>query len=322
MKYILILPFLIILLSSAMLNADTIYLKDGQESKGVVVEDYQDRIMLSTEKGEAAYFKKDIEKISYDTKEDNLVKLGAMYKDKGDYKTALYYYEVANKVNPNMKEAKEGISLVTNMIFREKQTVLEAQVQLKQDTEEKMGRPAIQETAPSMNIKAKELQEKTGILLKELNSEIVVDRVVNNSPAAEAGVKKDDIIVAVWGKLVKYMQLSDVYELLLNNTASELKITVKQEITLPVKKGFLFNGAENMIGGRLKIEFEGLTVDLIKESGPLYKAGVLKGNAITKINSFPTRYMPLESAYRLIEETKDNVLNLEIQKELLLWKKG
>ena len=58
---------------------DTVYLNDGKEKKGIVVEDYTDRIVLSTYEGEKTLFKKNISKVVYDLTEQNLVKLGDKY---------------------------------------------------------------------------------------------------------------------------------------------------------------------------------------------------------------------------------------------------
>ena len=322
MKYIVPLPFFLLLLCRA-LNADTIYLKEGQETKGVVVEDYHDRIMLSTESGETCYLKKDIEKIKYDTPEDNLVKIGAMYKDKGDYKTALYYYDAAYKLNPSMKEAQDGTLLLINLITQKRESDLEAQVNLKQDTEEKMGKVIAEEISPpSSAIKAKELQAKVGLSIKTLNSEIVVDKVLKNSPADTAGLKEKDVIISIWGKLLRYMQLKDVYNLFLGNTVSELKIMVARDIALTVRKNRIFRGAEDMIGGKLSMEFEGLTIKRVVPAGSLEKAGILEGDMVTKIRGYSTRYISIEAAYKLIEETKGNALKFEIQREFVVWKRG
>lgn len=326
MKQLLILPFFLLLIYATVVDADTIYLKDGQELKGVVVEDYNDRIILSTEKGETSFLKKDIEKISYEIPEENLVKLGAFYKDKGDYKRALYYYEVAYKLNPNMNEARDGVSLLSNMIFRKRESDLEKQVVLRQDIEEKMGKSATEEnTAQALDIaagKAKELKAHVGISIESVGPHIKVSKVLKGSPADEAGVREGDSIISIWGKLIKYMQPKDIYDLFLNSEVSEIRITGSRDISLILGKNHLLGGAEERVGARLKVELEGLTVDQITLGGPVDKAGILKGDRITKISNSSTRYMPFESACKLIEGTKGDSINLEIQREFIIWKKG
>jgi len=317
-----ILPFFLLVLCTV-LNADIMYLKNGQEVKGVIVEDYHDRVVLSAEKGESYYLKNQIEKIRYDTPEANLVKMGQIYKDKGEYKAALYYYRAAHKINPDMKEAQDGTILLTNLILQTREQDLEAQIAIKQDTEEKMGKVTGKKNlSVSLGIRAEELQRRLGISIRVIDSQVKVDKVFKKSVAYEAGIKKGDTIISVWGKLVRYMQLEDVYTLLLSGTINELKMVIARKAPLVLNEKRIFRGAEEMIGGRLRTKFRGLMVISILEAGPLKKAGIIEGDLLIKIGESPTRYMPLESAYKLIEETKKGLLNLEIQREFAIWKRG
>lgn len=322
MKYGLILP-LFLLSICEVLCADTILLKDGQGLKGVVVEDYHDRVVFSTEKGEICLLKNDIEKIAYDITEENLVKLGAFYKDKGDYKLALYYYEAAYKLNPNMKEAQEGTLLVTNTMFRKGESDLEKEVTLRQDTEEKMGRPASKETKEPepQAAEVKGLSDTVGISIENIGQAIKVNKVLRKSPADEAGIKEGDVIISIWGKLIKYTPLKDVYGLFLNNNISEFRVTVSRDKSIVLRRNHIFGSAEDMIGARLTMEFEGLVVSELKPGGPLESAGVLKGDRIARLAGNPTRYMPLATVYKLIEDINGNSLDLEIQREIIFWKR-
>ncbi|NQU74292.1 MAG: PDZ domain-containing protein, partial [Candidatus Omnitrophica bacterium] len=263
------------------------------------------------------------EKIRYDTPEANLVKMGQIYKDKGEYKAALYYYKAAHKINPDMKEAQDGTILLTNLILQTREQDLEAQIAIKQDTEEKMGKVTGKKNlSVSLGIRAEELQRRLGISIRVIDSQVKVDKVFKKSVAYEAGIKKGDTIISVWGKLVRYMQLEDVYTLLLSGTINELKMVIARKAPLVLNEKRIFRGAEEMIGGRLRTKFRGLMVISILEAGPLKKAGIIEGDLLIKIGESPTRYMPLESAYKLIEETKKGLLNLEIQRELAIWKRG
>ena len=85
MRYSIFLPFFLLLSASGFLYADTIFLKDGQELKGIVVEDYHDRIVLSTEKGEATHLKNDIEKIRQELTTKNLRNISSIMDIQGQY---------------------------------------------------------------------------------------------------------------------------------------------------------------------------------------------------------------------------------------------
>jgi len=324
MTYLTFLP-LIFLLLCRVVSADTISLKDGQEFKGVVVEDYHDRIVVSTENGEGGFLKKDIERITYDDIAENFVRLGAFYRDKGDYKLALYYYEAAYKINPDMKQAQEGTLLVTNMLLRKRESDLENQVALRQDTEDNMGKALVEgEAWTEQDIthkKADKLWKSTGLALVQEGPYTKISRVLKRSPAADVGIKAGDVIVSIWGKLIKYMQLSDVYRLFLESKVSEVRITIERSAKITLGKKRFFAGGEDLIGGRLIVEFEGLTAGEVVPGGALDAAGILKGDIITHLGHSVTRYMSLESAYKLIEGSRNKIMNLEMQRELIFWKR-
>jgi len=90
--------------------ADAIYLKDGKEVKGIVVEEYADRVVISTYEGEQMLPKSDIDNIEYDFVEQNLVKLGDRYKERHEFEKAYFYYEKAIKTNPDYKVARERMN--------------------------------------------------------------------------------------------------------------------------------------------------------------------------------------------------------------------
>ncbi len=88
--------------------ADTILLKNEKEIKGLVVERYADRIILSTEKGEIPILLSGIKKIDYDDAEQNFMQVGRAYEAENKYGEALAYYEKALEANPNFEEAKKA----------------------------------------------------------------------------------------------------------------------------------------------------------------------------------------------------------------------
>ncbi len=322
MKYALVLPF-VLALTCRILCADTILLRDGQELKGVIVEDYHDRAVISTEKGEIGVVKSNIDKISYDNADENLVKLGAFYKDKGDYKLALYYYESARRINPDLKEAREGSLLVTNMMMNKKEADVAQDIAMRQDMEENMEKPppAEQLEINALRKGADELWSTAGIALEKAGPDVKVAKVMDKSPAYKAGMRPRDTIVSIWGKLIKYMPLENVYDLFLSSKASEIRVAIAMEESVAIKGKFLFGGAEDMIGARLSMELDGLIISDVKPAGPFDNAGILKDDRITKINAASTRYMPLESVYKMIENIKGKTLDLEIQREITLWRK-
>ena len=83
-----IIIFIIIIFLSTTLYADTVILKNRTKVKGLVVDEYVDRIALSTVEGERDVFRKDIDSVEYDTPEQNFMQLGRAYDLKGWYDKA------------------------------------------------------------------------------------------------------------------------------------------------------------------------------------------------------------------------------------------
>ncbi|MDP8292712.1 MAG: hypothetical protein P9M04_02745, partial [Candidatus Orphnella occulta] len=77
LKYLILIVCFVFPFKSA--EADTVCLKDGGQVQGIVVENYQQSIVLSTINGEKRFDKVDVKDILYDKKEQNLVKLGDYY---------------------------------------------------------------------------------------------------------------------------------------------------------------------------------------------------------------------------------------------------
>lgn len=321
MRHVVILPVFFLLICT-LLRADTIYLKDGHERKGVVVEDYHDRIVLSTEGGEVSIARDSIVQIGYDHAEENLAKLGEQYKDKGDYRTALYYYEAAAKLNPDFKVAREGALFVSNLLYSEHESDLEMQVQLRQDTEEKMGRVLDEDLhVPDLSEKRERIYKGLGLSLDMVDQSFRVVRVVRRSSAERAGLRPGDRIVSVWGKLITYMRPGDAYRLFLDENMKEVRMVFARDCAIPLRKKRFLRGTGYVLGGRLTMELEGLTVGHTEPAGPLAKAGLVQADRITEIAGSSTRYMPLTSVYNIIGQKSGNPVAVEIEREISLWRK-
>ena len=76
MKIKIVLIFLGLIFIPTVIYADTIIMKDRTRMKGLVVDEYVDRVSLSTIDGEKYVFRKDIDRIEYDTPEQNFMQMG------------------------------------------------------------------------------------------------------------------------------------------------------------------------------------------------------------------------------------------------------
>jgi len=297
-------------------------MKDGKELKGIVVEDYRDRITLSTIDGEIQILKQDMQEISYDSEEDNLIKLAEQAQGRHNYAKAYACYEKALKANPNSKAAKDGTVALQGYLYRKEEVNKEYDVKRRQEFESSGTVPgaAVADEA-SLKESVEKLNSSLGIKIAMKDSFPEITAVKKGSAASEAGVKRGDILAAVWGRLTGYMTLKDVTDLLLEKPSVEIKLTIERTVTVDVRRKLIAGPPIDLIGASLAMEFDGLTIADVKEAGPSARAGLEKEDLIVAIDGRPTRYMPLPKAEDLIKGSKGESVSLTVRRQLLIWRK-
>lgn len=299
----------------APLYADTIYTEDGKELKGIVVEDYRDRVVLSTADGEITMLKSNIRELYFDSEEDNLIKLAEQSRERKDYLKAFVYYDKVLKLDPKSKAAMDGIVFLQGYLFRKEQVQKEDDIKRREAIENYGAALPIASSEEEREKKAAEnLKKSIGITLIAGSGFPVIDSVRPKSPAAEAGIKKADVLIAVWARLTGYLSLAEVMDMLLDKPSLELKVTIERVFDVGLDAG-------NITGASLSMEFDGLTVGKVKEDSPAFRAGIKKGDLITAINGQSTRYMPLNKAQELVKRSKEKYVKFSIRRETLIWRK-
>jgi len=304
--------------------ADTIYTNEGQEIRGIVVEDYRDRVVISTADGEIATLKSDIRQLYYDSEADNLIKLAEQSKERGDMLKAFAYYDMALRVDPNSKPAKDGIIFLQGYLFRKEQVKKEDEVRRQEEFENFGAAKIAEEKSVEEKIRDMEvdMRRSLGIKLGAKDGGQVIENVRTDSPAGEAGARRNDMIVAVWGRLTGYMPLEEVMKILLEKPSLEVKCTIEREVVVfPDTRRTILSSLKDMIGATFNMQFDGLTVSDVVDGSPASKAGLLKGDLVTAIDNRPTRYMPLKNAVSLMRNTRNNYMLLKIRRELLIWRR-
>lgn len=305
-------------------NADTIYTEDGRETRGIVVEDYKDRVVMSTADGEVSVLKSDIRQLYYDSEADNLIKLAEQARERGDMIKAFAYYDMAYKYDPNSKAAKDGIVFLQGYLFRKEQVKKEDEIK-KQEEFENYGVAKIEEEkSPSEKIKEStdKLREVLGITLSIDNSIPVVDSVSIKSPAYEAGIIKGDAIVSIWGRLCGYMPLEDIVSTLLEKPSVEIKCGIERTVAVQLNPDRnMLSSLKDITGSLFRMEFDGLTISEVREGGPAFEAGLIKSDLIVAIDGKSTRYLPLKTAISMMHNTKNNTITFRIRRGLLIWRK-
>ena len=311
---------LFIFLFGTFAAADTIHTKAGKEMRGVVVEYYRDRVVLATADGEVTVMKSDIRELVFDSEETNFIKIAEQALDGKRYLKAAGYYSKALKINPNSKEAKDGLLFLQLHLYDKEQLQKESDIRRKSDIDWD-GSSIIREGNESDELKMsrKKLRKALGLVLGGDGNALIVKGVVPDSAAYSAGIRRNDIIAAIWGRLTGYMSVREAIDCLLKEASSEIRCTIERTVNIAViPDRNAFSGTEDIIGASFIMEFDGLTVSNVKESGPARKAGLEKGDLIITIDNNPTRYMPLAKAIESIKNASEGI-KMTLRRDTVIW---
>jgi membrane-associated protease RseP (regulator of RpoE activity) len=300
--------------------ADTILMRNNEQIKGVVVEEYKDRIILSTVDGEREILRDQIRKIIFEFEEQNLTSLGDFYKDRGLFRKAYYYYSKALELNPDYKRAKEGLNYAGTHIQQTGRIKKLSHIQrLNQQAKWEKGTSAPSELSDSENME-KQIKSNLGISLKNVKESFEVSGVVLGSPASKAGIHKGDIILAVWGGSISYMSPNEVMEKLATPGVMDIQMTFSRSMV--VKLPNLSRGYDDLFGAKLSFsEMDGLIVEVVHNGSATARAGLKKDDAVIELQGQSTRYMSMQDVIRTIDSRRGESIVVKIKRDVVLWKK-
>lgn len=297
--------------------ADTIVMKNNEHIKGVVVEEYKDRFILSTADGEKEILRDRIRNIIFDLEEQNLASLGDFYQDRGLFRKAYYYYGKALELNPDYKKAKEGLNYAGTHIQQTGRMKKLSHIQrLNEQAKWKKG---ISTSSDSGSMED-EIRDNLGIALKNVKESFEISNVVSGSPASKAGIHKGDIILAIWGRSISYMSPIEVLEKLAAPGVMDIQMTFSRRIMVNLPN--IGGSYENLLGAKLGFsEMDGLVVEELCPTGAASKAGVKKDDVVSGLQGRSTRYMPMNDVVRMINSGRGDTIFLQIKRDVVLWKK-
>ena len=310
-KYLVFLLITYTLQLTTYVYADSIYTKDGKEIKGIVVEEYKDRVVLSTVEGEKTVAKADIRELYFDNEESNLIRLAEQARDRRDFARSFTYYNLALKKNPSSKAANDGLVYLQGYLFRKEEAEKLDDIKRRENIERYgtvIGLEKTQTSEEQFKDLTARLWTVIGLAMDIKNKFPEVTDVRLKSPAADAGIHKGDILAAIWGKLTGYMSLAEIMGTLLDKPSLEIKCTVDRALVARTD------------GATFTMEWEGLTVSGVKEGSPAFDSGLKQGDLVTAIKGTSTRYMPLAKALKLIKKAGDGQVNLILRREILIWR--
>ncbi|MFH1846765.1 MAG: PDZ domain-containing protein [Candidatus Omnitrophota bacterium] len=296
--------------------ADTIIKKDGTQVKGLILEEYTDRIVMSTIAGEKELKKSLIKSAMYDNEERALMQKASNLFREGQYVKAYYTYSNVLQLNPLSDEARERLYYLEKLLETKIKNDVKADIQKEQNFLSD-GKEA------DFVDKAK---ENLGIVLCSADKYVEVKEVVSARLKSGAGeLVPRDRIVAVWGEMTAYQDINEVAEKLL--TSGEIRITIERDV-VSVCSGekvlfdkFMPAKYRKIIGAELILKKQGIIVKDIVEQGTFSRGGIRPGDIIVRINGLDARYLPVARMIEEIEKSEGKKISISIRRDITLWKK-
>ena len=308
-----IIVFFIVAVDPISLYADTLIMKDRSEIKGLVLDEYVDRITLSTVDGEKVFFRKDIDRIEYDTPEQNFMRLGREYELRGAYDKAAFYYKKASASNPNYKEARDAFLAMQAKVWKQEDEITEKEIKRREMIKD-WRRDRHKEVLSSAKDKKVSLKEALGISLAEKEADFIIEEVRLFSNAYKAGVKEGDVLVSIWGKRTTHRKIEEVMDELIGPKHSEVRISIAREMHASIKDIRMYKNFYKGLGILLAFEHDGLRIQEVERGKIGYRLGFKKGDFLMAIDGESTRYLPLDKIIAHINSAKDSkniIFNIE-----------
>lgn len=285
------------------LYADTVLMKDKARVKGLVVDEYSDRITLNTVDGERTIFRKDIDKIEYDTPEQNFMQLGKAYELKEWYDKAAFYYKKAMELNPDYKEARESYLACHAKIWRQEERMTKKELERRSMVMEWRRDRNVKEK-PMPKDKMELLRNTLGMSLSEQDGIFTIVDIRPYYSADKAGIREGDTLAGIWGKLIRYRDTKDVIEELLGPKYSEVRVLIERDVVIPIEtpSGNLYKD----LGITLAFEYEGLMIKDAAADKPGSLYGLAKGDYVLAVDNNVARYLPFDSIISIINSSGNN----------------
>lgn len=285
--------FTIPVLAVSNLFADTVTPINGNEVKGLVVDEYVDRVVVSTFEGEKTFFRKDIQDIEYEDEEARLLKLANTAINRGKYKNAIYYYEAVLKLNPDSAAARDGEIAAIRKQLGGGAEIAREEIDLMLSLEQASLWPPENKAASY----EKNVLDLLGMKIKKdgKNNTCYAEEVMPGSAADDYGIKKDDVISDVWNDSIKYMSYEGVMNKLSGPEFSMIKLGIERKAVFTNPEKLKWN---------IGLSPDGYSIKELSGAKGAEEGQIERSDWILEINSVSTRYMPRDELNSLLSTGK------------------
>ena len=300
--------------------ADTVYLKEGSPQKGLILEETQKSVIMSTVEGEKELFFNDITKLEYDEEEKNFFHLGLQFERQGNRIKAIGVYQKAVDINPEFIKAKDRMVYLRSLLRYEREHLSQKKVSQKEGALQRWNVEPLEKSLYNLSPEEKKtlVSKQLGIEIGQDGSFPVAKRVLRLTRPFQNTFEAGDRIVEIWGESARYEEVDAVVNKLIGPRFSQIKLVIERAVQID-RKGELFAKTPlKAMGLGLEYKNAGLQVVAVKEESLAEGAGILKHDFIVAVDSESTRYMPLTKVIRAMKGDQGTSLGITIQRTVWL----
>jgi len=273
-------------------------MKDGQIVKGLVVEEHEDRFILSTEKGEMPVLRSAVKEVEYDDPAQNFLQVGRAYEEKNRWGEALAYYEKALQLNPDLEDAKKAMVRVRNLFWAQSATGPVAEIERRQSLYETWDKGRFKDK-DAAGAPADPAADSLGVKLAQKDDWVYLSEAAPKKDAALAGLRTGDRLVAMDGESLRYLSAEAVRPKFISPRYSSFTLEYDRDCKI-MKSGF--EKSTRDLGFVLKLESRGLVIWRVFPKGAAALAGLKEGDLLVSVNGATTRYLPLKKFMTMLQK--------------------
>ncbi len=277
-------------------------MKTGEVLKGLIVEEHEDRLIMSTEKGEVPVLRIAIQDVEYDDPAQNFLQAGRAYEEKKRWGEALAYYEKALQLNPDLEDAKKASVRVRNLFWAQSATGPVAEIERRQALYETWDKKRFTEkNSAAVKTPQQLVAESLGVTLVQKDDWVRLAEVSPKKDAALAGLRAGDRLVAIDGDSLRYLSAEAVRPKFVSPRYSSFTLEYDRDCRLMKSN---FEKETRDFGFELKLENQGIRVAHVSRGSAADRAGLKIGDLLVGVNGGTTRYLPLKKFMATLQKSQ------------------